>query len=221
MGLKDYAYENYPLRKIHEMEELINLHHDLFGLNVTIPYKESIIPFLDDLDQEARNIGAVNTVRILRKNERVHTIGYNTDVYGFHMSLKPFLLNTHHRALVLGTGGAAKAVKYVLKKMGISVVSVSRYAGKAELTYDQLNEAIIRSHPLIINTTPLGMHPDSDSFPPIPYQAIGPDHLLFDLIYNPEETLFLKKGKEQGAVILNGHTMLKLQAEKAWEIWHI
>ncbi|MBX7093358.1 MAG: shikimate dehydrogenase [Flavobacteriales bacterium] len=221
MGLKDHQYQNFPIANIAEIEELVAGRNDLLGLNVTIPYKESVIPFLDELEPEAEKIGAVNTIRILHKGEKVFTTGYNTDVYGFAMSLKPFLLNTHHRALILGTGGASKAVAYVLKKIGISYVFVSRSEGKGKITWKELNADVIKAHPLIINTTPVGTFPNVNDCPPLPTEGIGQQHLIFDLIYNPEETLLLKKARENGAVVLNGLTMLKLQAEKSWEIWNL
>lgn len=218
--INDALYENYPLTAISEVATLIENAPDLEGINVTIPFKETIIPYLTELNPEAKKIGAVNTVKIIRKQGNTETIGYNTDVYGFRMSLKPFLTSQHYRALVLGTGGASKSVVYALKELGIQVVTVSREKGKGDLTWDEISEPLIRNYPLIINTTPLGMHPHTEIYPPIPYTGIGKEHLLFDLIYNPDLTLFLTKGKANGATVLNGLTMLKLQAEKSWEIWN-
>jgi shikimate dehydrogenase len=177
--------------------------------------------YLDQISDEAREIGAVNTVLVRRESGKLKLIGYNTDVYGFEKSIKPFLKFTHHRALVLGTGGASKAVVYVLKKLGVDVVLVSRNQSQPNIcTYALLNEHLIKSHLLIVNTTPLGMFPEVDTFPDIPYEFLTPEHFLIDLVYNPEETIFLKKGKEKGTMILNGLSMLHLQAEKAWEVWN-
>ncbi|HRJ40087.1 MAG TPA: shikimate dehydrogenase, partial [Flavobacteriales bacterium] len=219
-NISDALYGNYPLAAISEVAALIENTPELAGINVTIPFKESIIPFLTELTPEAERIGAVNAVKIIRKQGITKTIGYNTDVYGFRMSLKPFLTSQHYRALVLGTGGASKAVVYALMELGIQVATVSREKGKGDLTWAEISEPLIRNYPLIINTTPLGMHPQTENYPPIPYSGIGKEHLLFDLIYNPDLTLFLTKGKAKGATVLNGLTMLKLQAEKSWEIWN-
>lgn len=208
-------YENFPLKEIKEFPNLLST-QNLSGLNVTIPYKQEVIPFLDKLSQEAAEIGAVNTIQV--KDGLL--IGNNTDCHGFEQSLLPFLKPHHTKALVLGTGGASKAVVYVLNKLGIEWKYVSRNQVENGLTYDTLNSAIIKEHLLIINTSPLGMYPHMETCPNIDYSAIGKDHLLYDLVYNPEETLFLKKGKEQGATIKNGLEMLYLQAEKAWEIWN-
>ncbi len=216
---KKYRYENFPLASIHELPALLAAHPQLRGLNVTLPYKESVLPLLHTLDSEAETAGAVNTIVISRKAGEVRLKGYNTDLYGFSMSLKPFLLHTHHRALVLGTGGAAKAVLHVLQKLGIDCTTVSREKGKGTLTYPELNEYVVRAHPLIVNATPLGMWPHTEASPQLPYEAIGEGHLLYDLVYNPPLTSFLAKGQAQGATTLNGLSMLHLQAEKAWEIW--
>ena len=185
--------------------------HRLSGFNVTIPYKESIIPYLDGLDPIAAEVGAVNTVKVLDDGRM---IGYNTDVIGFYSSLL-----TPHSSLVLGTGGASKAVQYVLRKNNIPYKTVSRSKEKGDLTYQGLTPEIIQSHLLIVNATPVGMVPNINDAPRLPYEAITPDHTLFDLIYNPEETLFLKHGREHGAKTINGLTMLHAQAEASWEIW--
>ncbi len=211
-GIDDASYSLFPLRSV---EEFTTLDGNMRGLNVTIPYKESIIPFLDELTEEAKEIGAVNT--ILFQNGR--TTGYNTDVFGFRKSLENALEGRKPaKALVLGTGGASKAVLYVLKKMKIGVNLVSR--GNGYLKYDEINKKIMDSHRLIVNTTPLGMYPDTHNCPHLPYHFLGPDHILFDLIYNPEKTLFLAQGEARSAVIKNGLEMLELQAEKSWEIWN-
>lgn len=212
------VYENFELNDISQVEELFSTHPNLCGLNVTIPYKEQIIPYLDEVDEQARKIGAVNTIYIDKKTGKKK--GYNTDYYGFKQSLKPFLENQHQRALILGTGGASKAVEYVLNELGIITAFVSRTPqAENQLSYDELNENILASFLLIVNTTPLGTFPNVDEKPAINYDAITTNHLLYDLVYNPAETAFLKEGKKRGALTINGEQMLQLQAEKAWEIW--
>jgi len=211
----DAVYKAYPLASVHELAALLIEQPDLEGLNVTIPYKESIIPLLDEMDSTATEIGAVNCIAI--KNGR--KTGYNTDVMGFEQSLNPLLTHHHTQALILGTGGSSKAVGYVLRQLGIPFQKVSRSSQPGCLTYIDLTDEIIESHKLIINTTPVGQYPDAQHAPAIPYQAIGKDHLLYDLIYNPEETLFLQRGREKEAVIKNGFEMLQLQAEASWQLW--
>lgn len=212
------VYENFELNDISQVEGLFSIHSNLCGLNVTIPYKEQIIPYLDEVDEQAQKIGAVNTIYIDKETGKKK--GYNTDVYGFKQSLKPFLENQHQRALILGTGGASKAVAYVLNELGITTAFVSRTPqAENQLSYDELNENILASFLLIVNTTPLGTFPNVDEKPTINYDAITSNHLLYDLVYNPAETAFLKEGKERGALTINGEQMLQLQAEKAWEIW--
>lgn len=220
------VYKLFPLETINQFPNLLATEKNLGGLNVTIPYKESIIPFLNEVDETAAVIGAVNCIDI--NIETMHTKGYNTDVYGFTQSVKPFLQNYFQRALILGTGGAAKAVYHVLHNLGIDCYFVSRQKNTTSLTpkqqqklftYNELNKNIIDSFFLIVNTTPLGMFPSVDVAPEIPYEYIGDKHLLYDLIYNPAETLFLSKGKQQGAVTLNGLDMLRFQADKSLEIW--
>ena len=238
-NIHDAEYKNFGIPSLSYLDEVLNT-PGLCGLNVTIPYKEEIIPFLDILSPEASEVGAVNTIRITKKNGEIIREGFNTDVYGFSMSLKPFLLNLHERALILGSGGGSKAVQYVLEKLGIEYRVVERERERGEkdmygnpdvsaggmkdkvqrLKYRDLNEYILSSHLLIINTTPLGMHPSTELFPDIPYEFISENHLLYDLIYNPEETVFLRKGREKKAVTLNGISMLRLQAEKSWQIWN-
>ncbi len=211
----DAVYETFPLASIDLFLKLLAEQPQICGLNVTIPYKESIIPFLHEIDSVAHNVGAVNCINLkdgIRK-------GYNTDVIGFEQSLIPLLESQHMQALILGTGGSSKAVAYVLKQLGIPFQKVSREADGTSLTYDALSVDMIARHTLIINTTPLGMYPGIDSAPPIPYEAITTQHLLYDLIYNPEETKFLAEGKKYGAAIKNGFEMLQLQAEAAWDIW--
>jgi shikimate dehydrogenase len=215
-GIKNCRYENFPLPVIDDLKKIISL-PALQGFNITIPYKEQIIPFLHEVSDIVNKINACNCVKIVNGK----LIGFNTDVPGFQYSLvtglNPLL---HKKALVLGTGGSSKAVKYVLQKMGIEFLIISRKPAAGGLSYEQITEEIIHNHKLIINTTPLGMFPNVVEAPPLPYQFITKDHFLFDLIYNPEKTLFLKKGEQQGAQIQNGYEMLILQAEESWRIWN-
>ena len=212
----DHWYENFPIPEINHLPDLFSKHKNLIGINVTIPYKEQVIPYLDQLDETAHAIQAVNTIK--RVDGKL--FGFNTDVYGFRQSIIPLLKPHHQRALILGTGGASKAVKYVLNSLGIEYLSISRNPIEDQIGYPDLNQTMIEFHSVIINTTPLGMVPKIDQFPDIPYQYISRHHLLYDLIYNPAETAFLKFGKSRGAQIKNGHEMLILQAERAWAIWH-
>ena len=220
-GIEGYSYENFEIPRIEDFPDVIKNNPEVVGLNVTIPFKEQIIPYLDELDEEAKEIGAVNTIKVIRTEDGVKLKGYNTDIYGFRETLKPLLKMHHYKALILGTGGAAKAVEYVLKKIGLSILYVSRNPkSDKERSYNDLNEFAVKDFPVIINSTPLGMHPKVDLCPALPYEHLSEDNLLYDLIYNPSETLFLRKGVEQGAIVKNGLGMLKLQAEKAWEIWN-
>jgi shikimate dehydrogenase len=216
-GITGCVYDNFPLASIDEFPALIQQQADLHGLNVTIPYKEKVIPFLHAQSEVVKSIGACNCISI----ENGELTGHNTDVVGFEASLRPLLQPHHKKALVLGTGGAAKAVHYVLNKLGIDFYEVSRTPGTArQFSYQQVDEAVIKEHEVIINTSPLGMYPNIDECPPIPYQALTTKHYLFDLVYNPAKTLFLQKGEEQGAAIKNGHDMLIIQAEESWRIWN-
>lgn len=210
-NITNSTYQLFDLKSISEVEELFQT-KELKGFNVTIPYKEEIIPYLDELSPEAQKIGAVNCVKI-QNNKR---IGFNTDAFGFENSLQPLLEKHHQKALILGDGGAAKAVKFILTKLEIDYQSVTR---KGELRFPDLDKEIISEHPLIINCTPVGTFPDLEASPDIPYQFITTSHLLYDLIYNPEKTKFLQLGEIKGAKIKNGYEMLVLQAEKSWEIW--
>ena len=220
-NIEGFEYQNFEIPSIEDFKAVIENNPNLVGLNVTIPYKEQIIPLLDDLDDEAKEIGAVNTIKIIRENGTVKLKGYNTDIYGFRETLKPLLQKHQYKALILGTGGAAKAVEYVLKKIGLDILYVSRNpSSEKEIAYTDLNEFAVRDFSVIINSTPLGMFPKIEVCPEIPYQFLSDKNLLYDLIYNPGETLFMKKGKEKGANTQNGLGMLKLQAEKAWEIWN-
>lgn len=217
LGSKDHAYLNFELKTIEEFKAVLRT-ENLKGINVTNPYKEEIIPFLDELSVEAKEIGAVNCVKI----ENGKTIGFNTDAYGFGQSIKPFLDTTHERALILGTGGASKAVAYSLKKTGVEVfyATTSSKKNASAFLYNEINERMMQAFKLIINTTPLGLFPNINGAPALPYHLFTDKHLAYDLIYNPEQTLFLKQAKEKGAITINGLSMLKLQAEKSWEIWN-
>ncbi|WP_286846027.1 MULTISPECIES: shikimate dehydrogenase family protein [unclassified Proteiniphilum] len=220
----DAEYLNFELEDILDIRRVILFNQHLKGLNVTIPYKEKVIPFLHDISPEAERVGAVNVIRIERKPGDMYyykLTGYNTDYTGFKNSLNPILkTDVHRKALILGTGGASKAVAQALKDLNIDWTYVSRSKGDNRLTYNELTSAIILDHKLIVNASPVGTFPDVDNCPDIPYQYLTTGHLLYDLVYNPETTLFLKKGKEQGAVIKNGKEMLELQALAAWEIWN-
>lgn len=207
-------YLLFDIEDISELKKILKT-PNLKGLNVTIPYKETVIPFLDEIDLEAKEIGAVNTIKI--RNGLL--TGYNTDVFGFVESISPLLENHHKKALVFGTGGASKAVVYGLEKLGIEFKIVSRKASENQLTYKGLSKEILQTHKIIVNCTPLGTFPEIDTFPDIPYRYIDESHLLFDLTYNPSLTKFLELGRKQGAKTENGLNMLKYQAEKAWGIW--
>lgn len=211
----DCQYENYDLEDLGLLRPLLQQHPDLKGFNVTIPYKEAILPYLDTLDETAARIKAVNTVKVLEDNTLK---GFNTDVIGFEALLDESGFKGHS-ALVFGTGGASKAVVYVLQKRGIDYHLVSRYANRGDYTYDLLTPKSIERHTLLINTTPLGTFPKTEEAPSIPYEAITPSHTIIDLVYNPEETLFLRRGRLHGALTFNGLTMLYAQAEASWRIW--
>lgn len=212
----DAEYLNFEIATIEEFPETIRK-NAINGLNVTIPYKEKIIPFLDRLDAHAEKIKAVNTIKF---EEDGSLTGYNTDYWGFTNALKPHLQRHHNRALILGTGGASKAIAYSLELLGIEFRFVSRKSKEDQYTYSELNKQIIEEHTLIINCTPLGTSPNIEAYPEIPIEFISEKHLIFDLIYNPSETRLMKLCSEKGAQTLNGLEMLKLQANKAWEIWN-
>ncbi|WP_316816564.1 shikimate dehydrogenase [Pedobacter nyackensis] len=214
-------YELYPIENIELFAKLLADEQELKGLNVTIPYKVQVLPFLDELDEAAAEIGAVNCIAIERKNETSYIKGYNTDAYGFEESLKPLLEPHHRKALVFGDGGAAKAVKYVLNKLGISFLVVTRRPSEDSILYDAVDEAMLQGYTILINTTPLGMSPNIESLPDIPYQFLDNRHIGYDLVYNPEETSFLKQVKDKGGKIKNGLEMLHLQAIRSWEIWNL
>lgn len=215
-GRQDCSYNNFELKTIEEFPSLIQSNPELKGVNVTIPYKEAILPYLDYRNDVVEAIGACNCIKIDRER-KLH--GYNTDVVGFRESLEKQLLPQHNKALVLGTGGASKAVQYVLQQLDISFKIVSRSRGENIIGYEDLTEEVIKSHKLIINTTPLGMSPNLENMPSLPYQYLTEGHFLFDLIYNPEKTRFLQEGEKRGARISNGYEMLVLQAEESWRIW--
>lgn len=218
LDLNKYKYVNFDLQKIEDFRSVILKHKDLNGINVTIPYKEEVIPFLDKLDKTAAKIGAVNTIKFIKRGSLK---GYNSDVVGFESSILPLLKKHHKKALILGTGGASKAVAYALKKNKISYKFVSRNPeGKKEISYNTLTQEIIENYTIIINCTPLGTSPKIEKCPDIPYQFITKNHILYDLIYNPEITTFLSKGKQKEAITKNGLEMLQLQAEESWRIWN-
>lgn len=217
-SIGDSAYCLFPLADIAELSPLL-VEKEPLGLNVTIPYKVSVLPFVDELDPAAAEIGAVNCLKITYPEDKAVIKGYNTDAYGFEASLSPLLQAHHKKALIFGDGGAASAVKYVLRNLGISFISVLRKPTPGGILYEDLDESILTEHPLLINTTPLGTFPNVDACPDIPYQFVTEKHLAYDLVYNPEETLFLKMVKEKGGKTKNGQEMLQLQAERSWEIW--
>lgn len=217
-NISDCEFKNFSIEDISQLQSILENNPTLSGLSVTIPHKQNVITLLDETDKAAKEIGAVNCVKIKHTTEgKIHLTGYNTDIFGFEKSLKPLLKPHHKKALILGAGGASKAIEYVLNSLEIKFKTISRT--KSELSYSDITRNIIEEHTLIINTTPLGMFPNINEYPNIPYEFLSPKHLLYDLTYNPEETLFLKKGKEKGAQIKNGLEMLHLQAEKAWGIW--
>ena len=211
----DAKYSNIELNNIYEINKLFTSNYN--GLNVTIPFKEKIIPFLDELSKEANSIGAVNTIQFKSGKK----IGYNTDIFGFKNSVKPFITNRHERAIIFGTGGASKAVNFVLNSMGIDVIFISRNPkNENEFSYNNMNKDMINSCKMLVNCTPIGTYPNIDEQFNLPYNYLSVDHLVVDLIYNPSKTVLLKKAEEQGAVILNGYSMLKEQALKSWSIWN-
>jgi shikimate dehydrogenase len=218
-NIKNTSYENFDIDNIDLFPSIIKNTKGLKGLNVTIPYKEQVIPFLDKVNKKAKAIGAVNTIRITKTGKLV---GYNTDCYGFKKTLKPFIKSHHKKALILGTGGASKAIAYTLDEMGITYQYVSRkLSDGVGFSYETLTEDDISDNQIIINATPLGTFPNIEDCPNIPYHAINEKHILFDLIYNPEETKFLKLGNKNRATTINGFFMLEFQAEKAWSIWNL
>ena len=215
----DARYDLYELKSLSEFTELKKL-ENLCGLNVTIPYKQQIIPFLDEMDETAADIGAVNVIKFIRDLNGLKLKGYNSDAVGFLQSIRPYLKPHHTKALILGTGGASKALDYTLGKLGIETKFVSRTPGEGQLSYGELTETVLSEYHIILNASPVGTFPNINHCPEIPYQYLTSRHLLFDAVYNPAETLFLQKGKAQGAAVLNGEGMLTGQAEAAWKIWN-
>lgn len=213
-------YENFEIPSIDDLPEVIDSNPELRGLNVTIPYKEKVLNYLTYVSPEAGAIGAVNVIRVVHKGKNVELKGYNSDVIGFTQSIEPMLEKYHKKALILGTGGASKAVDYGLKALGLETVFVSRYERPGTIQYEQITPEVIQEYNVIVNCTPLGMYPKIDTCPNLPYEAMDSHTLLYDLIYNPDETLFMKKGKAQGATVKNGLEMLLLQAFASWEFWN-
>lgn len=220
--LSDHQYLNFEIDSIENFPTIFNQYDNIGGLNCTIPYKQQIIPFLNEIDDEAREVGAVNTVKILQTPQGISLKGFNTDVIGFERSIKPMLGSIHQKAIILGTGGASKAIKYVMRKLGIEYISASieDELFENEIRYSDITAQIIANRKIIINATPLGTFPNINTCPKIPYEAITVQHVMFDLVYNPEITLFLQKGIERGAKVKNGLEMLHGQAIAAWEIWN-
>jgi shikimate dehydrogenase len=219
-GISDAIYENFPLEDIELFPQLIYKIQDLKGLNVTIPHKTNIIRFISETDKDAEVVGAVNVINIMQEGSLKRLKGYNTDIYGFRESLVPFLKPHHNKALILGTGGSSLAVRYVLTSLGINFINISRTTSPLSISYNDLSDDLLNESTLIINTTPLGMYPDIESCPDINYSVLTEKHILYDLVYNPEKTKFMRKGEEQGCTVVGGLRMLHLQAEKAWEIWN-
>jgi len=221
-NLAGHEYVNFELDNVDEFPDIFDRDKNICGLNCTIPYKQQIMQFLDEIDSEAEQIGAVNTVKITYQNGNRFLKGFNTDIYGFENSLRPMLEEKHKKALILGTGGASKAIKHILNKLKIEFVSatIEEQIFENEIRYNQIDQQLLNEYLIVIHATPIGTFPNVDQCPDIPYQFITADHVCFDLVYNPEETLFLKKAKIQGAKTKNGLEMLHLQALKAWEIWN-
>ena len=216
----DAKYINFEIPSIDDLPEVLASNPQLKGLNVTIPYKEKVIPFLDSVSPEARAIGAVNVIRVTHKGNKVILRGFNSDVIGFTKSIEPMLEKCHKKALILGTGGASKAVNYGLKSLGLETVFVSRYERPNTIQYKTITPEIVKEYNVIVNCTPLGMYPKTEEYPDLPYEALDSHTILYDLIYNPDETLFMKRGAQYGANVKNGLEMLLLQAFASWEVWH-
>ncbi len=216
----DAKYINFEIPSIDDFPEVLASNPQLKGLNVTIPYKEKVIPFLDSVSPEARAIGAVNVIRVTHKGNKVILRGFNSDVIGFTKSIEPMLEKCHKKALILGTGGASKAVNYGLKSLGLETVFVSRYERPDTIQYESITPDVVKEYNVIVNCTPLGMYPHSDECPKLPYEALDSHNILYDLIYNPDQTLFMKKGLAHGAQVKNGLEMLLLQAFASWEFWN-
>ncbi len=216
LNLDDHEYVNFDFQDIDELYTVLKEQKNIQGFNITIPYKQDVMKFITSIDRNAEAIGAVNTIKFTKDGLK----GFNTDYYGFQKSIEPYLQKHHKNALIFGTGGASKAIAFVLKELGIDFKFVSRNAKENQFTYTDLNKDIIEKYTILINCTPLGTFPNVEEKPNIPYQYISTNHLLFDLIYNPDKTAFLLEGESRGAQIKNGDKMLELQAEKSWEIWN-
>ncbi|MBP3768028.1 MAG: shikimate dehydrogenase [Prevotella sp.] len=216
----DAVYENFEIPSIDLLAEVLDSNPELKGLNVTIPYKQKVMPFLDNITPEARAIGAVNVIKVIHEGKKTKLKGYNSDVIGFTQSIEPMLERFHKKALILGTGGASKAIDYGLKSLGLETVFVSRYERPDTIQYKSITPDIIEEYNVIVNCTPVGMFPKTENCPPLPYEAMNNRTILYDLIYNPDETLFMKRGAEHGANVKNGLEMLLLQAFASWEFWH-
>jgi len=217
----DAVYENYEIPTIDALPEVLDSNPNLRGLNVTIPYKEKVLPFLDSVSPEARAIGAVNVIRVTHQGNQVKLRGYNSDVIGFTQSIEPMIdKKCHKKALILGTGGASKAIDYGLRHLGLETVFVSRYERPGTIQYGTITPEVVQEYNVIVNCTPLGMYPKTEECPALPYEAMDQHTILYDLIYNPDETLFMKRGAEYGAQTKNGLEMLLLQAFSSWEFWH-
>lgn len=217
----DAVYENFEIPSIDLLPEVLDSNPNLKGLNVTIPYKQKVIPFLDNISPEARAIGAVNVIKVIHEGKKTRLKGYNSDVIGFTQSIEPMLEPRYHKkALILGTGGASKAIDYGLKSLGLDTVFVSRFERPDTIQYDKITPAVVQEYNVIVNCTPLGMFPHTEECPQLPYEAMDSHTILYDLIYNPDETMFMKRGAERGANVKNGLEMLLLQAFASWEFWH-
>lgn len=216
----DAVYENFEIPQIENLQEVLDLNPELKGLNVTIPYKEKVFKYLKSISPEAKAIGAVNVIRVIHNGKKTELKGFNSDVIGFTRSIEPMLETCHKKALILGTGGASKAINYGLKTLGLETRFVSRTGKDDALRYEEVTPALIKEYNVIINCTPVGMYPHADECPALPYEAMDTHTLLYDLIYNPDETLFLKNGRRQGATIKNGLEMLLLQAFASWDFWN-
>ncbi len=216
----DAVYENFEIASIDLLPEVLDMNPNLKGLNVTIPYKQKVMQFLDNISPEARAIGAVNVIKVKHEGKNIKLTGYNSDVIGFTKSIEPMLERFHKKALILGTGGASKAIDYGLKSLGLETVFVSRYERPGTIQYEKITPEVIQEYNVIVNCTPLGMYPHTDECPLLPYEAMDNRTILYDLIYNPDETLFMKRGAAKGANVKNGLEMLLLQAFASWEFWH-
>ncbi len=217
----DATYENFEIPSIDLLPEVLDSNPNLKGLNVTIPYKQKVIPYLDSISPEARAIGAVNVIKVVHNGKNIKLKGYNSDVIGFTQSIEPMLEpRFHKKALILGTGGASKAIDYGLKSLGLETVFVSRYERPGTIQYDKITPEVVQEYNVIVNCTPLGMYPKTEECPQLPYEAMDSRTILYDLIYNPDETMFMKRGAQYGANVKNGLEMLLLQAFASWEFWH-